>query len=253
MGASVTFLNVPDMEITTLAKPDGTGLWFSAWDAAVSMAYSRQLYEKESGVNLSFGVNAKYIHQQIHRESATGVALDVGTLYHTGWRSFRIGMCFSNFGPEMRFSGPDLETGAEEAGDSRNAAYRPYPDTTNPTRKAKLETVEFPLPSNFRLGFAYDLLDIGANLLTIALDANHPNDNSERLNIGLEYWYRKIAAIRGGYKFRLGPERSDDEEGLTLGLGIRMNFVKTVLFLDYAFADFGYLQQAHRVSLGLKF
>ena len=29
LGASVTFLNVPDTEITTLAKPDGTGLWFS--------------------------------------------------------------------------------------------------------------------------------------------------------------------------------------------------------------------------------
>ena len=52
LGASVTYLSVPDMEITTLAKPDGTGLWFSAWDAAVSLAYSRQLYEKESGVKL---------------------------------------------------------------------------------------------------------------------------------------------------------------------------------------------------------
>ena len=216
LGASVTFLNVPDTEITTLAKPDGTGLWYSAWDAAVSVAYSRQLYEKESGANLSFGINAKYIHQQIHRESATGVAIDVGTLYHTGWRSLRIGMCFSNFGPEMRFSGPDLVTGAEEARDSRNADYRPYPDT-------------------------------------VALDANHPNDNSERLNLGLEYWYRQMAAIRGGYKLRLGPDSSDDEEGLTLGLGIHMNFASTMLSLDYAFADFGYLQRAHRVSLGLKF
>ena len=108
LGASVTFLNVPDTEITTLAKPDGTGLWYSAYDTAISVAYARQLYAKESGVNLSFGINAKYIHQQIHRESARGVAIDVGTLYHTGWRSLRIGMCFSNFGPEMRFSGPQF-------------------------------------------------------------------------------------------------------------------------------------------------
>ena len=253
LGASVTFLNVPDMEITTLAKPDGTGLWFSAWDAAVSAAYSKQLYEKESGVSLAFGVNAKYIHQQIHRESAKGVAVDVGTLYHTGWRSLRIGMSFSNFGPEMRFSGPDLQTGAEAAGDPRNADYRPYPDTTNPTRLAELETVEFPLPSNFRLGIAYDLVDTSENLLTIALDGNHPNDNSERLNFGLEYWYRKMVALRGGYKLRLGADRGDDEEGLTLGLGIHMDFAATVLSLDYAFADFGHLQRAHRVSLGLKF
>ena len=253
LGASVTFLNVPDTEITTLAKPDGTGLWYSAWDTAISLAYSRQLYQKESGTNLSIGINAKYIHQQIHRESARGVAIDVGTLYHTGWRSLRIGMSFSNFGPEMSFSGPDLETGVEEAGDERTADYHPYPDTTNPARKAELETIEYPLPSNFRLGVAYDLIDNESNLLTIALDGNHPNDNSERLNIGLEYWFKKMAAIRAGYKFRLGPDRSDDQEGLTLGLGVHLKFSQTRLSLDYAFADFGYLQQAHRVSLGLMF
>ena len=253
LGASITFLNVPDMEITTLAKPDGTGLWFSAWDAAVSLAYARQLYQKESGTSLSFGINAKYIHQQIHRESANGVAVDVGTLYHTGWRSLRIGMAFSNFGPEMHFTGPDLETGTESAGDARNADYRPYPDTTNPTRKAELETVAFPLPSNFRLGIAYDVIDFENNLLTLALDANHPNDNSERLNIGMEYWYRKMAAIRGGYKFRLGENWRNDEEGLTLGLGIHLNLGARMLSLDYAYADFGHLQQAHRVSLGLQF
>ena len=253
LGASVTFLNVPNTEITTLAKPDGTGLWYSAWDTAISVAYARQLYAKESGVNLSFGINAKYIHQQIHRESAKGVAIDVGTLYHTGWRSLRIGMCFSNFGPEMRFSGPNLASGAEVAGDPRTADYRPFPDTTNPARKTALETIEFPLPSNFRLGIAYDVIDSGDNLLTLALDANHPNDNSERLNMGMEYWYRKMAAIRGGYKFRLGEDRSDDEEGLTLGLGIHLTLGKRLLALDYAYADFGHLQQAHRVSLGLQF
>lgn len=253
LGASVTFLNVPDTEITTLAKPDGTGLWYSAYDTAVSVAYARQLYEQESGVKLSVGINAKYIHQQIHRESARGVAVDVGTLYHTGWRSLRIGMSFSNFGPEMRFSGPDLESGSEVAGDARTADYRPFPETSNPTRTAALETIEFPLPSNFRLGIAYDVIDIENNLLTLALDANHPNDNSERLNIGMEYWFRKMAAIRAGYKFRLGEDRADDEEGLTLGLGIHLTLGKRLLSLDYAFADFGHLQQAHRVSLGLQF
>ena len=253
LGASVTFLNVPDIEITTLAKPDGTGLMYSAWDSAVSLAYSRQLYEKDSGAKLSVGINTKYIHQQIHREKATGVALDVGTLYHTGWRSLRIGMSFSNFGPEMSFSGPDLETGVEEAGDERNAEYHPFPDTTNPARKAELKTIEYPLPSNFKLGIAYDLIDSDGNLLTVALDGNHPNDNSERLNFGMEYWYRRTAAIRAGYKFRLGPDRVDDQEGITLGLGINLKFSETTLSLDYAFADFGYLQQAHRISLGLNF
>lgn len=253
LGASVTFLNVPDTEITTLAQPDGTGLWYSAWDTAVSLAYSRELYHNESGTKLSIGINTKYIHQQIHRESAKGVAIDIGSLYHTGWRSLRIGMSFSNFGPEMSFSGPDLESGVETAGDEQTAEYQPFPDTTNPSRRAFLDTIEYPLPTNFRLGVAYDLVDNDSNLLTVALDGNHPNDNSERLNLGFEYWYKKAAALRAGYKFRLGPDQSEDEEGLTLGLGIHLKFSNTTLSLDYAFADFGILQNAHRVSLGIKF
>ena len=51
-----------------------------------------------------------------------------------------------------------------------------------------------------------------------------------------------------GYKFRLGEDRSDDEEGLTLGLGIHLTLGKRLLALDYVYADFGHLQQAHRVT-----
>ena len=117
--------------------------------------------------------------------------------------------------------GADLQAGAEEAGDPRTADYLSISRTRRilPS-KAELETVEFPLPSNFRLGVAYDLIDDANNLLTVAIDGNHPTDNSERLHFGLEYWYKKMASVRGGYKFRLGPESAKDEEGITLGFGI---------------------------------
>ena len=71
--------------------------------------------------------------------------------------------------------------------------------------------------------------------------------------MGLEYSYKKMASVRGGYKFRLGSESAEDEEGITLGFGINTNLSSTALSLDYAFADFGRLQQAHRVSMGLRF
>ena len=258
IGCSVTSLTMGSMEITTLEKPDGTGIDFAAGDAAVSLAYARQLNDK-----LSFGLNAKYIYQKIHRESANGVALDVGTLYKTGWRSLRIGMCFSNFGPEMSFSGPDLETGNEIAGDAQYSTYNPYPDTSNPKKIAQLETRSYPLPINFRLGIAYDLLDNDEHLLTGILDGNHPNDNAERLNIGLEYWYKKVCALRAGYKFRI-PEKytwqdeeistwDNEEEDITLGLGINLDMESVDLTLDYAFANFGKLKQAHRVTFGVRF
>jgi len=258
IGLSITSLTMGSMEITTLDRPEGTGIDFTAGDAAVSLAYARQLNDK-----LSFGLNVKYIYQKIHRESARGVALDVGTLYKTGWRSLRIGMCFSNFGPEMSFSGQDLETGNEIAGDEQYAGYNPYPDTSNPERISQLETRSYPLPVNFRLGIAYDFVDGGDHLLTGILDGNHPNDNAERLNIGLEYWYKKVCALRVGYKFRIPEEYTwnddevstldNEEENITCGLGINLDMKSADLMLDYAFAYFGRLKSAHRITLGVRF
>ncbi|MBI1925850.1 PorV/PorQ family protein [Candidatus Poribacteria bacterium] len=262
IAASVTALTMPQMEITTLENPDGTGLWFDAGDWAVSLAYARQLYDRskthgteEGGARLSFGINTKLIYQKIYRESAKGVAVDVGTLYYTGWRSLRIGMCLSNFGPDMSFSGPDLKTGTQIGGTERFGEYNPFPDTTNPTRTATLDTTTFAMPINFRVGVAYDIVDQGDHFLTLALDGNHPNDNNERLHIGAEYWYKKAGSIRVGYKFRLGEKeiRKNEEENITLGLGLNLN-VKTVnLILDYAFANFDLLEQAHHITLGIVF
>ena len=258
IGCSITSLTMGSMEITTLEKPEGTGIDFSAGAAAVALTYARQLNEK-----LSFGLNAKYIYEKIHRESAKGVALDMGTLYRTGWRSLRIGMCFSNFGTEMSFGGPDLETGNEIAGDEQYSEYQPYPDTSNPERIAQLETRSYPLPVNFRLGVAYDFVDDGKHLLTGILDGNHPNDNAERLNVGLEYWYQKTCAVRVGYKFRIPEEYTwqdeeystwdEEEENITCGLGLNLDMKSADLSLDYAFANFGRLKSAHRVTLGVRF
>ena len=258
LAASITALMMPQMEITTLSKPDGTGQWFDAGDWAVSVGYARELYNNDEGARLAAGVNVKYIYQKIHRESAKSVAMDIGTLYYPGWKSFRLGMCFSNFGPQMDYSGPDLETGSEEAGDPRFDDYLPYADTANPARDATLETTAYSLPINFRLGIAYDLVEQDEHLLTLAIDGNHPNDNAERLNFGMEYWYKKAAAIRAGYKVRLpgnipDEANAEEEEGLTLGLGINLSLGESKVALDYAFADFGRLSAAHRVSLGLNF
>ena len=130
-------------------------------------------------------------------------------------------------------------------------------------KPAELETRSYPLPINFRLGIAYDFVDNDQHLLTCILDGNQPNDNSERLNIGLEYWYKKICALRIGYKFRL-PEKytwqdeevstfDNEEENITCGLGINLDMESIDLTLDYAFANFGRLKQAHRVTLGVQF
>jgi len=228
-GVSVSLLSMGEMEVTTLEDPEGiSGRTFNASDLCMGLSYAKHLTDK-----FAIGGNVKYVRQSVWNEVANDVAFDIGTLYYTGFKSLRIGMCMSNFGPEMTFSGRDLEVEYErERGD-------PIP--------ANLKTDSYPLPLNFRVGVAYDIVDSNNQLLTVALDANHPNDNVERLNLGLEYWYMRKFAARVGYKFNY------DEEGLTAGGGCKFGVGAAEVKFDYAYANFGALSDVHRVSMGVGF
>lgn len=261
LGLSVTLLTMPEMQITTYQQPDGTGLYYDARDSAVSLAYSREMKTKSDNKKLFLGINAKYIHQRIHHESAEGVAIDVGTLYHTGWKNLRIGITFSNFGPDMHFTGPGLKTDVSIFGSAQHSKDQPIAVTAK--RSAELDTLAFPLPSSFRLGIAFDTIKNNKEVLTFAIDSHHPSDNTERMHLGVEYVYRESGSIRVGYKLRLGSRKdsneefvslaAEDQEGVSLGLGYKADLNGTEMNFDYAFTNFGRLQHIHRVTLGLSF
>jgi len=236
-GASATFLNSDDIEITTLLQPEGTGIYYNATDMAISVSYARSLLEV-----LSVGVNAKFIYQKLHNESATGVGMDVGTLLDTGFKGLRIGMCLSNFGGDMKLDGTDLIVPYNAGG---NIAI-------TPDVESKLSTESWPLPMNFRVGIATDIVgsegksifSSESNRLTLAIDANHPTDNVERGSIGVEYAWHNLVALRAGYKYNY------DEEDLTLGGGVKATIEHVELLVDYAWADLGRLGPVHRFTLG---
>ena len=52
---------------------------------------------------------------------------------------------------------------------------------------------------------------------TFAVDATHPNDNTEYVNSGLEVSWREIIFGRVGYKSLF---LRDSEQGLTWGFGV---------------------------------
>ena len=123
--------------------------------------------------------------------NAQGYALDIGTLFRTEFNGMMIGMSISNFGTSMKLEGKDVFVNYDEA---------PQFGGSNERIPAYKKTDEFPLPLLFRVGIAMDLLKNSRNQLTIAADAAHPNDNTEYINLGLEYSFRNKVALRFGYK-----------------------------------------------------
>lgn len=237
LGFSVTSLSTAEMKVRTVDKPEGTGERFNVGDLAMSAAYARNLTDR-----FSIGLNAKYIRQNIWHMGATGFAFDIGTLFTTQFAGMKIGMSITNFGGKLQMLGKDAFV---------NYDLAPTQEGSNDRIPASLKTDKFPLPLLFRVGLALDILKSGSNHLTVAIDAAHPNNNTEYVNLGMEYSLSNRVYLRTGYKNLF---MQDSEEGLTLGAGLRHRITRSAtLKIDYSYQDFGRLINAQRFALALEF
>jgi hypothetical protein len=236
-GVNMTSLGMDDMERTTISNPEGTGETFSAGSSALGISYARNLTDR-----FSVGFNVKYITEKIYHSSATGVAFDVGTLFLTNFSGLKIGMSISNYGPKIRMGGRDMLTQVD---------IDPLVHGNNKNMNANLKTDAFDLPLMFRVGVAIDVLKGMANSnLILAVDALHPNNDVESINVGAEYVLNRMIFLRGGYNTLFAK---DSETGLSFGGGLKYTIGGPTLVLDYAYRDFGILNQIQMFTLGVRF
>jgi hypothetical protein len=236
-GLSITAMTMGDFEVTSEIEPEGTGEIFSASSFAFGLTYSRQLTE-----DFMIGGTAKYILEKIWTSSASGFAVDVGTLFRTPVKNLRLGASISNFGTKMQMSGDNLLVRKD---------IDPGTFGNNEDVNAILATDEFDIPLNLKLGLSYDLNLNEQNRLTVAGDAIYPNDNEQSLNMGVEYSFNDFIYLRGGYR-SLFQENSEEE--FVLGAGLQRYIVSRLgVKIDYAFQSWARLQDVHQFSIALNF
>ena len=235
-GLSITSLSMDDMLVRTEDRPTGTGEYFKTGSIAIGASYAINLTDR-----FSIGFTGKYLHEQIWKEVATGIAVDIGTLFTTDFHGMRIGASLSNFGTDMRMAGEDL------------LVYHDIDQTqlgNNDKIFAELQTESWPLPLTFQVGVAMEVIQSGVNRLTIAADAVQPTDNTESINIGTEYAMREWIFLRAGYRNLF---LKDSEEGLTFGAGAMLHFGHAKLKVDYSYAQFGVFTDIQCFAIGLVF
>ena len=237
-GLSVVSLSTPEDLVRTVEAPEGTGERFSANDLALGLTFARRLTDR-----FSIGGTVKFVRQGIWHMNASAVALDVGALFTTPFKNVRLGASIMNFGSDMRLEGRDINF--SEDPDPQNQGNVEFVN-------ALYETGKYPLPLAFRVGIATELIKNENLRLTAGLDALHPNDNAESMNLGAEMAFNELLFVRGGYGTLF---RQDTEEGVTLGGGLhyRLWGGSTKLKIDYAYADFGLLETVQRFSLAVEF
>jgi hypothetical protein len=86
--------------------------------------------------------------------------------------------------------------------------------------------------------------------LILAVDALHPNNDVESINIGAEYVLNQLIFLRGGYNTLFAK---DSETGLSFGGGLKYKLGEPTLAIDYAYRDFGILNQVQMFTLGVRF
>ncbi|NQV15155.1 PorV/PorQ family protein [bacterium] len=249
VGLSLTSLTMDDMPVTTEYEPNGTGEEFAASDLALQMSLARSLTDR-----FSIGFNLKYIQQNIWHSTASGMALDVGTLFRTQFKDMRLGMSISNYGSSMTMSGRDALERIDLA---------PGLEGNNPAIPADLSMDSWDLPLIFRVGVAMDVLELGVSKLTVAADAIHPNDNYESVNLGAEFNILDKYFLRAGLKSEFVETNTSlassnleaREESFTFGAGFDLPLFGSGsgLRFDWAYGDFGRLKEVQRFNLSLYF
>jgi hypothetical protein len=208
MAVQARAVSMDELPVRTVFRPYGDGTTYDAGDLSVGFSYARSLTDK-----FSTGISCHYIQSTLAEWQATGVSFDFGTLYDTGYRSLTIGMSIQSIGSDMVFIDEPVK-----------------------------------LPTVFRVGMAMDLLDHAGQKLLATGEFQHPPDNEERANTGLEYAFNDFVLLRAGWYYRYDQQRFSVGGGLRIPTG----FGEGAAF-DYSYTENHDLPEVHRFSLDIRF
>ncbi len=260
IGFFAEVLSFGDQEVNTIDQPNGTGQMWSTYSFAGGVTWAQNFSDR-----FSAGLTVKGVHENIWDVSASALAFDFGSNYHTTFmdRNIRLAFVVQNLGTEMQFRGSRLnisvppQEGTEESStlEDRNAEYR---------------TSSYGIPNAFKAALSYDLIsrswESGQSWL-LAGEFAQPNNQDATFSAGTEYTRRLggegsttgISARGGWYiqqdEVKLGDssDSGDILRGLSLGGGFTYEFMDFSSTFDYAYRDMGRLPAEHFFSVKVGF
>jgi hypothetical protein len=263
IGGFFGYLDVPDMEVTTVNSPDGTGRFFNAYDFQLggSMAY-----------NLSdrfvAGMNMKYVHQDVYSNTGgSAMAWDAGAIYHTELadREIKFAVSIQNLGTNIKMSGANLTRfiGPEAANGLFPDGYTDYSSdklalSRRNDREADLRTHTYRLPTSVKIAVGYNVMTSEKANWLVSGEVWRPNNLPMTYSAGTEmtYSFNPVisAALRAGWKIQDDEYTESTDEfgysyfgddptmrGLSFGGGIKRAFGSRFVEFSYAYRNKGRL------------
>jgi hypothetical protein len=259
-GVQIGTFGFSGQPVYTAEQPNGTGATYSVNETFGGLTLAQNFSDR-----FSAGLTAKFISDNLGDASGTAFAVDFGTNFHASLNNHPVKFSFvlANLGSNLSYSGTGLQGNV-----NRDPVTGEDPVPTLP-QQANLLTKDFPLPTTFRVGLAYDVITGDNNRLTVLGDFNQPNNNTPGFVFGSEWNSARIGgsdfgfALRGSYSYtganKLDPVTSqtalNDEEnlqGLAFGGGLQYGQGSGfALSLDYAYKYLGILGPTNFFSFSL--
>jgi hypothetical protein len=138
-----------DQPVFTEDQPDGTGATYSVNQTFVGITFAQNFSDR-----FSAGLTAKYVDDRLGTVSGNAFAVDFGTNFHATLNNHPVKFSFvlANLGSNLTYEGTGLQGNVPRAPLPGEDPVPTLPQTSN------LLTKDFPLPTTFRVGLAYDVI-----------------------------------------------------------------------------------------------
>lgn len=235
-------LNIGQIPVTTTTQPDGTGEYYSPTYFILGLTYSRALTDR-----VSVGATANIINESFAGVSSNGFSFDIGVQYRDllDIQGLAIGVVVKNLGGSMTYDGSALWVQATDPSADRSITFY------------KVSAASFDLPSEISLGASYTKKFDEDNTLSGAFAFTNNNYSYDEYKVGLEYSYKDMLYVRGGYL--KSPEASPNTDpniwqGFSFGVGLNFkNFTDMDISVDYAYIPVKYFDANNSVTVRFGF
>lgn len=251
-----------DQPVYTVENPDGDGTKYSVSETFAGLSYAQNFSDR-----FSAGLTAKFVSDKLAKTSASAFAVDFGTSFHAsaGGRPIRASFVIQNLGSTLQHSGAALDV---------DVTRPPVPgqvDVPQEPQQANLQTKDWGLPVQFRVGVAFDVIAREQNRVTFLSEFNQPNNSRAGFGVGAEVALSDIGksgfffAGRGSYSyqsdnnldvgssagFATGLSSQENRDGLAAGFGVGYKRGEFGLGVDYAWRSMGVLGGTNILSFTL--
>ncbi|MFP4663123.1 MAG: PorV/PorQ family protein [Bacteroidales bacterium] len=258
VSVGVMTMDFGDIDIVTEDLPEGGLGTYNVSYTTIQAGYAQEFSNSIYG-----GASVKIINEGLPNATASGFALDAGIQYITGLGkdklgnrkrdNLRFGIAMKNVGTTMKYTGDGMSfIGISQFGTSMTVEHR---------------SAEFELPSLIKIGASYYIdLDAkkkegqdGDELITnhqLVVAANFTSNSftKDQYHFGLEYGFKDIFYLRGGYIYEDGildfQDRTTVFTGPSAGVSVHipMNENGSVIAIDYSYRDTNPFAGVHTIG-----